>query len=139
MPTDEFYANYFFSKIDFDWLEHAKNWTWFQKIEGFKNENNQKVSLIEVLLLILYFSMKKKFRQIRLIFDFICHLLRALINPNQWKNNCRIIYQWAYNLLLVACLALNSTTVIMLKCANCPSGCYKSLLVFYTEWKHRNE
>jgi hypothetical protein len=40
-----------------------------QIIKCFKNENNQKVSLIRVLLQILYSSMKKKIRQIRLIFD----------------------------------------------------------------------
>jgi hypothetical protein len=40
-------------------LELNKNWAQFQKIECFKNENNQKVSLINVLLLTLYSSMKK--------------------------------------------------------------------------------
>ena len=57
LPTDEFYSNYFL--IDLDWLEHAKNLVWFQKTGSFKNENNQKVSQIKVLLLILYSSMKK--------------------------------------------------------------------------------
>ena len=92
MATDKLYANHFFIEIDLDWLELAKNWAWFQKIEYFKNENNHKVSLIKVLLLILYSSMKK-IRQIRLIFDIekwlwkpkIFHLLGAPINPNQFR------------------------------------------------------
>ena len=60
MPTDKFYNNYFFIKIDLDWLELVKNWARFQKKECFKNENNQIVLLIKVLLLIWYSSMKKK-------------------------------------------------------------------------------
>ena len=44
MPTDKLYTNYFFIEIDLDGLELAKNWARFQKIECFKNENNQKGS-----------------------------------------------------------------------------------------------
>ena len=57
MPTEKLYTNYFFIKIDL--VELAKNWVRFQKVECFKNENNQKVLKIKVLLLILYSSMKK--------------------------------------------------------------------------------
>ena len=64
MPT-----NYFFIEIDLGWLELTKNWVWFQKIECFQNENNQKVSLIKNLLLILY-SLMKKNRQNLADFDF---------------------------------------------------------------------
>ena len=64
MPTGKLYANYFFIKIYLGWLELAKNWTQFQKIECPKKENNQNVLLIKVLLS----SKKKKIRQIRLIF-----------------------------------------------------------------------
>jgi hypothetical protein len=60
--------NYFFIKIDFDWLKHNKYWARFQKTECFKIENDQKGSLIKVLLLTLYSSMKKIFRWIWLIF-----------------------------------------------------------------------
>ena len=55
MATDELYANYFLIEIDF-----AKDLAQFQKTEGFKNENNQKVSLKKVPLLTLYSSMRKK-------------------------------------------------------------------------------
>ena len=57
MPTDKLY-DIFFMEVDLDWLELAKKWVRFQKIDGFKNEHNQKV-LVKVVSLILYSSMKK--------------------------------------------------------------------------------
>ena len=46
-----------------------KNWAHFQKTKYFKNQRFQKISFIKVDLLVKYFSQKKKFRKICLIFD----------------------------------------------------------------------
>ena len=46
-----------------------KNWAHFYEIKYFKNQRFQKISLIQISLLIKYSSQKKKFEKIRSILD----------------------------------------------------------------------
>ena len=55
--------------VKYNWVNSVKKWPSFYKIKCFKNYSCQKMSITEKLLLNWYFSMKKKFRKIRTIFD----------------------------------------------------------------------
>ena len=100
MPTDELYVNYFLIKTDLDWLELTKNWARFQKIESFKNEDNQKVLLIKVIFSNFIFFNEKKIGQIWLIFELENQKFTTfqVLQSIQINSNEKIIriYQWAY-------------------------------------------
>ena len=109
-----------------DWSEHVKNWAWFQKVEDFKNENNQKVSLIKKTSNLIFSNEKKidEFSWFLTSKDYIlwkpkiCHISCAQINPNQFQWKKQLVYNLAVSIFLlpIACLSLNSATVIMLMC-----------------------
>ena len=55
--------------VKYNWVNSVKKWPSYYKIKCFKNCSCQKMSITEKLLLNWYFSMKKKIRKIRTIFD----------------------------------------------------------------------